>query len=329
MPTVPDAAQTAWAAFIRLFDELRKICREFIGILPMLYDYHMDFPEPQFSALSPLHSQAHKFETSSQVISATHPQLFSFLKLCFFFLTCQQGAATLQGGPVVGESGNQDDLIPRALKSGKGSSSSKDPKSSQRSTTLKITVRNLAYLQPMSGFFVMAHNAHATPLFQLGEPATDALATLAEEGDASALVNMFSEMETTGVDQSSIGVFSNGGPLTPFESLTFEVKVSKKYPYVSFASMAINTNDCFIGINARELVPGMSFTVPGYDYGTEENNEDCGFIPGPFCQDINTDSAAAGNGEGVVHVHRGVHGVADLIPAELDWRNPMLLVTVE
>jgi alpha-ketoglutarate-dependent taurine dioxygenase len=78
VPTVPDAAQTAWAAFIRLFDELRKICREFIGILPMLYDYHMDFPEPQFSALSPLHSQAHKFETSFQVISATHPQCSVF-----------------------------------------------------------------------------------------------------------------------------------------------------------------------------------------------------------------------------------------------------------
>jgi len=36
-----------------------------------------------------------------------------------------------------------------------------------------------------------------------------------------------------------------------------------------------------------------------------------------------------GGGEGVVHVHRGIHGIADLDASEYDWRNPMLDIVVE
>ena len=72
-----------------------------------------------------------------------------------------------------------------------------------------------------------------------------------------------------------------GGPLGPGMSRSFEIEVSCRYPYVSLASMAVNTNDCFVGINHMVLMPGMEVTVPGYDAGSEENNEDCDFIPGP------------------------------------------------
>lgn len=78
----------------------------------------------------------------------------------------------------------------------------------------------------------------------------------------------------------------------------------------------------------------MSFTIPGYDAGTEENNEDCASIPGPACADIDAANESSGNGEGFVQVHRGVHGMfdgleTDLAPSAYDWRNPMLLVTVQ
>ena len=46
--------------------------------------------------------------------------------------------------------------------------------------TLKIT--NLSYMQPFSGIFVAIHNEHAPPLFELGSPASEELARLAEDG---------------------------------------------------------------------------------------------------------------------------------------------------
>ena len=67
--------------------------------------------------------------------------------------------------------------------------------------------------------------------------------------------------------------------------MTFRVEVKEEYPYVSFASMAINTNDAFIGIAGMMVQPGTRLTlfVPGYDAGTEMNNESCDYIPGPAC----------------------------------------------
>jgi hypothetical protein len=35
-----------------------------------------------------------------------------------------------------------------------------------------------------------------------------------------------------------------------------------------------------------------------------------------------------GNGEGFVHVHRGMHGVGDFKAAARDWRNPVARVQV-
>ncbi len=63
-----------------------------------------------------------------------------------------------------------------------------------------------------------------------------------------------------------------------------------------------------------------------YDAGSEENNEDGAFIPGPpfgCCGGRATDGA-----EGFVHIHSGVHGIADLAPEVYDWRNPTAMIRV-
>ena len=70
----------------------------------------------------------------------------------------------------------------------------------------------------------------------------------------------------------------------------------------------------------------MVALVPAYDAGTENNNEMCRFIPGPPCGNRGVrDTAGA---EGYVHVHRGVHGGADLDPALFDWRNPVAKIVI-
>jgi hypothetical protein len=76
------------------------------------------------------------------------------------------------------------------------------------------------------------------------------------------------------------------------------------------------------------LSQGDRITGPGYDAGTEENNELCTSMPGPACAAIDSENVHSGGGEGVVHVHRGFFGVGDLPQAGYDWRNPMVLVEV-
>ena len=69
-----------------------------------------------------------------------------------------------------------------------------------------------------------------------------------------------------------------------------------------------------------------SFRSPAYDAGSESNNEDCDFIPGPPCDNPLVRDTA--NAEGYVHVHAGIHGVGDLVPATHDWRNPVAAISM-
>lgn len=188
----------------------------------------------------------------------------------------------------------------------------------------EITVTNLAYRQPMSPFFVAVHNQDATPIFELGMPASPALATLAEEGDSADLVELYSGELSKGIHSAS----TKGDLLVLGTSSTFLVNATYDMRYLSMVSMAVNTNDCFVGFNAVPLIDGKQFYTPGYDAGSEENNELCSRIPGPACTDV-AKEGPSGNGEGAVHVHRGIHGIGDLTQSVYDWRNPMLHVAVK
>lgn len=51
-------------------------------------------------------------------------------------------------------------------------------------------------------------------------------------------------------------------------------------------------------------------------------------MPGPACPPDSGNLRAAEDGEGFIHVQRGVHGVGDLAAADYDWRNPVAEVVV-
>lgn len=201
------------------------------------------------------------------------------------------------------------------------------------SKTLKLRVTNQSYRQPLSGFFVMVHNSYTTPLYVRGSrdvPASQALAELAENGNPQDLYQMYKD--ATGVLAVNIHT-TDEGPLGPGYSTTIEVEVNDDYPLVTIASMAVNTNDCFVAINGANLYSGQVLDLVGLDAGTEENNELCECIPGPACAGMGNDEQAsnpvcAGNGEGFVHVHRGIQQNGNLTGLE-DWRNPMVRVVVD
>ena len=89
----------------------------------------------------------------------------------------------------------------------------------------------------------------------------------------------------------------------------------------------------FVALNSQRALIG-AFNSPGYDSGTEENNERCSSVPGPACP-AGSGNEASGNGEGFVHIHRGFFGISD-DPADIrlsesgyDWRNPMMRVEID
>jgi hypothetical protein len=127
----------------------------------------------------------------------------------------------------------------------------------------------------------------------------------------------------------SVSAFMTNAPFTGGERFDIVVEVCEEYPLVTIAAMAINTNDCFVAMNGVEVMPGMVLNLDGLDSGSEENNELCSSIPGPGCANVaGSGNAMSGMGEGFVHVHRGMHGVGDLVADEYDWRNPMMRVIV-
>lgn len=156
-----------------------------------------------------------------------------------------------------------------------------------------VQVSNLTAGQPLSPIALIAH--HEGNLWQIGQPASSALELMAEGGDNSELLSFSAAIATSSTD-SPLGP----GAQTNL-TLTTETTEALK---LSLATMIVNTNDGFTGLNAidvsalavNETLTHFTFA---YDAGTEANTEATGSIPGP-----------ADNGEGFNEVRDDVNYVA-------------------
>ena len=186
---------------------------------------------------------------------------------------------------------------------------------------IDVTITNLTTNQPFSPPIVVSHN-DAFALFAAGTQASAGLELMAEDGDPSGMV---SEIEG---DANVNQVVAATGPIPPGGSLTMSIDVDRNFKNISVAGMLVNTNDTFFGINGIKVSRKKPRTVlaPAYESGTEENNEDCDFVPGPFCEGAS--SAGGADQDGVIVINNGVHGIADLIPALHDWRNPVAMINI-
>jgi len=191
----------------------------------------------------------------------------------------------------------------------------------------KVTITNITNSITFTPILVASHRKKLS-IFELGEPASLALATIAESGGVGPLSEM---LEGNGAD-----VGNSGGLLFPGGSITVEVSASHGARRITLASMMLPTNDGFIALNSVKAPKHGSVTYysPGYDAGSEPNDELCGNIPGPFCDGTgpspNGDPALD---EGYVHIHRGIHGLVagndtDLDADRFDWRNPVAKITI-
>ncbi|MCZ6798089.1 MAG: spondin domain-containing protein [Gammaproteobacteria bacterium] len=196
--------------------------------------------------------------------------------------------------------------------------------------TYEVTITNLTNSIKFTPILVASHKKGLAPLFVLGSPASDELTAIAEEGDVIPLKDIL------GPDPLVKDVKDSGGLLYPGASVTVIVSAEKGAKHISIASMMLPTNDGFIGLNGVKAPKKGSVTYysPGYDAGTEINDEDCDNIPGPTCGGEGLSSATGG--EGYVHIHRGMHGIGDSTDPDVtflaedvyDWRNPVAKITI-
>ncbi|MDB2373246.1 spondin domain-containing protein [Psychrosphaera haliotis] len=169
--------------------------------------------------------------------------------------------------------------------------------------TYDVTVTNLTYSQPFSPLSVVLHNDGA--LWSIGEPASVALEKLAESGDNSELFAL-----------SYITVSAAGsGILMPGTSETVSISIEDTTEsLLSLATMLVNTNDGFTGLNSislSDLMVGDSWSAMTgvYDAGTEANSEMAGTIPGPADGGAGYESAR--DDSDMVSMHRGIVSMDD------------------
>lgn len=195
--------------------------------------------------------------------------------------------------------------------------------------TFSVEVKNTSTNQPLSPLAVIGHSSDYQ-LFTIGEPASEALEMLAESGDNSALLNK--QIEGVSVQMAGSGVIPPSGNDTV--TVTMDTSAS---PYLSVASMLVNTNDAFVAETAMDLASlavgeSVRIAMPAWDSGTEANDEAAETIPGPAAGGEGFNSSRDDNDR--VSFHAGVISKDDgldtsVLDASHRFQNPaaQLIIT--
>ncbi len=193
----------------------------------------------------------------------------------------------------------------------------------------EVTITNLTPGQSFTPQLVTTHSKKLA-LFELGQPAGEALEILAEGGDTTPLTNVLLGFPYDVADVQTIP-----GLLGPGQSVTVVVEATRFERFLSIAAMLIPTNDTFVAIDSVPLPRyRRAVTALAYDAGTEANDQNCLNIPGPRCGGEGYSPGPNDGDEGFVHVSNGFHSLPAakdgevLGPQVYDWRNPVARVEV-
>ena len=219
------------------------------------------------------------------------------------------------------------------------------PASADSPASYTVTITNLTDGQPFTPPLVASHRP-AVDLYEVGDPASEAIKEIAENGNLGPAVAFATESKASKHIADAVVALPAEGvppPILPGESRSFTLTSSNGRNLVSWASMLICTNDGFVGIDSvrlpKKVGDTISLTANAYDAGTEINTEDLADIVPP-CQGLTgvaDDMGAPGTGMsdpalaegGVVSSHPGIAGVADLLPGLHGWTDPVATVVIE
>ena len=187
--------------------------------------------------------------------------------------------------------------------------------------TYAVSITNLTRGILFTPILVATHQ-EGYRLWNLGQPASAALAIIAEGGNTGPLAAV---INATPKARTAV----SPGALAAGQTVTVNVTSLGDLNNLSVAAMMLPTNDGFIGVTNVPLPKNkqvLTYLSNGHDAGSEPNDELCEHIPGPQCRGEGVSPDAGG--EGFVHIHAGIHGIGSLEPSEYDWRNPVARITV-
>lgn len=205
----------------------------------------------------------------------------------------------------------------------------------------EITIENLTTGQPFTPPVVAVHR-QSIALFEMGEPASYEVKEIAENGNLAPMVAL-AESSKQVADFGA--AFGPGGPdfppLLPGETTSITLESMTGAKYLSVVAMLICTNDGFTGTNSvrlpKEVGDIVTVDAVGYDAGTELNTEDFADIVPPCGPLTGFDSMGEGTGMsnpalaegGVIRVHPGIQGTADLQIDPHGWTDPVATIRIE
>lgn len=186
------------------------------------------------------------------------------------------------------------------------------------SETFEISITNTSNRegfggQNISGPALLVHDQQFQ-LFLQGQPSSQALWEIAEEGDTSAAIalagrhpNVVSSHRLTRIPRRQTGPSTN----------RFEVESPSGLRF-SLAGMLTSSNDGFAGLSGERLPSRIGerirYDLRAWDSGSEENNEMCPFVP---CADHYIRKVEGS--EGQVLPHPGIKGIGDLDRIDRGW----------
>lgn len=186
--------------------------------------------------------------------------------------------------------------------------------------TVGVTVTNLTSHQHFSPPQCVTHDS-TFALYELGQPASTALESIAEDAVDSDLQDL---VATEAGAKSLVG---GSGVIPPGGTATIFVEMAKK-DLVSCIWMLVNTNDTFAGIGAvarPDKKKPVELHPMALDAGTEVNDEQAVHIPGPCCGDTGRNGTDEG---GVVLGSPGIDGQIGDLTHMYDWRGAVAKVKV-
>jgi hypothetical protein len=196
---------------------------------------------------------------------------------------------------------------------------SDDDDSATRAWDVTITNLTRPGSQPLSPPLFVVHSKRAD-IWSLGDIATHPVAAIAEDANNGPAESAFADLP--GVRDVFTGA---GGPVPPGATRTYTVETRGPFNRLSVLTMLVNTNDALTGLDSLRLGGhGDTLRTRAYDAGSEANNEDAGFIPGPCC---NHPFVRAPEGA-LIRMHAGITGVGDLNPAVYGWTGPVARIAI-
>ena len=198
----------------------------------------------------------------------------------------------------------------------------------------EVTITNLTKASQFTPILAATHR-RSISYFELGQPASEGLETMAEAGGvavlADALVATGKVVDTA--NSADVIVPPPGVPPLLFAGQTVTLKLEgdrRGQARLSLAAMILPSNDSFVALDRVRLprYGTRTYYAVGYDAGTEVNDEYCPNIPGPFCGGSGEVSIASEDDEGFVHVANGIAGNGDIPAERYDWRNPIAKVVI-